>query len=450
MPCFGLDENDSCQNRFLRPGDETPSYAPTPGYFDHEDASSIECLPLDREESVDARMSPFSQTQPDRVGVRQTVEPQEVSHEQPLDCIEYPIEWRLTLNRRVVAQDTEQNLIQMPSFHWSRIQARAEKILRGKIARDRRVRADDVTVVVSVNDRSQRDLTKRFDSTDVDWSAIEKQLLMWANLHRLGKELRLKISLNFIEDSSLPSRCDKRGKSSVTKRMLADRDAQIDAEDVSGQPSVWRDVYQKMRCPGPPCRHEGQYCWQDPVGKRHYKLRTHQLRSLVKYVEKGGTLETHDDVPDSIREQLYTEENERRRKQKSHDFAHNAPGPFCPPINITVLPNQASQPLVADSIDSATYHPKISTPGLIEIPGLHDVAVEEYSDWQQSRVSRENLKDDIRKARDLALANGLDLQQIHGDQNPEFFTKQGISLGVARRFVSEIVQWAQLGTRGRE
>lgn len=78
------------------------------------------------------------------------------------------------------------------------------------------------------------------------------------------------------------------------------------------------------------------------------------------------------------------------------------------------------------------------------IPGLHAVAVEEYSNWQQSRVSREILKDDIRKARDLALANGLDLQQIHSDQDPDFFIKQGISVGVARRFISEITSWAKL------
>jgi hypothetical protein len=71
------------------------------------------------------------------------------------------------------------------------------------------------------------------------------------------------------------------------------------------------------------------------------------------------------------------------RKQKSCDFPYNAPGSFFPPINITVLPNQVSQLSVADSIDSVTYHPKISTPGLIDIPGLHNVAVEEYSDWQQ-------------------------------------------------------------------
>jgi hypothetical protein len=65
----------------------------------------------------------------------------------------------------------------------------------------------------------------------------------------------------------------------------------------------------------------------------------------------------------------------------------------------------------------------------IDIPGLHDVAVAEYSDWQQSRVSSEVLKDDIRKARDLVLANGLDLKQIHGDQDPDFFNKQGLKWG---------------------
>ena len=329
----------------------------------------------------------------------------------------------------------------MPSFHWPQIQARADRILKGKITRDRRVRPDDMTVVASVNDRSQRDLTKRFDSTDMDWTAIEKQLHMWTTLYHLGKELRLKISLNYTEDSSLPSRHDKRGKTSVTKRMLADRDALIDAEDTSGQTSVWRDVYQKMRCPGPPCRHEGLYCWQDPEGKKHYKLRTHQLRSLVKYVEQGGVLETHDDIPDSLREQLYAEENERSSRQRSH---HAPSGPLCPPINITVLPNQGSQPLLTDAVDAATCPSKIAIPDLLEIPGLHDVAVEEYSDWQQSRVSREILKGDIRKARDLALANGLDLQQIHGDQDPDFFIKQGISVGVARRFVSEIAQWAKV------
>ncbi|KAJ5642756.1 hypothetical protein N7490_006756 [Penicillium lividum] len=450
MPHSASDDGDTFQTRFVRSCDSTPSHAPTPGFFSPAWAPSVGFSSPDPEQVVDERSSPLRHIQPDNVRLEEAVEDEGgTPGEQPSDCIQYLIEWRVTLNRRVVVKDTEQDLVQMPSLHWPQIQARAYKILRDKISRDRRIRPDDTTVVVSVNDRSQRDLTKRFDSTDMDWTAIEKQLLTWACLYRQGKQLRLKISVNYIEDSIPVSRTDKRGRTSVTKRMLADRDAQLDAEDASGRPSVWREVYQMMRCPGPPCRHDGQYCWKDPVEKKHYKLRTHQLRSLVKFVEEGGILETHNDIPDSLREQLFAEDNERTTRQKTH--ANVPPGSMCPPINITVIPNQASQPVVT-GITGPNYSPASAlmapTSDLIDIPGLHDVAVEKYSKWQQSRVSRDILKDDIRKARDLALANGLDLQQIHSDQDPDFFIKQGISVGVARRFVSEIIQWAKLCATG--
>lgn len=96
---------------------------------------------------------------------------------------------------------------------------------------------------------------------------------MWGNLFCVGKELRLSISINYIKDGDLlllSKKRDKRGTTSVTQRILTEQDARFDAEYASGQPSVWRDVYRIMRCPGPPCRHEEQYCWQDPVGKTHY------------------------------------------------------------------------------------------------------------------------------------------------------------------------------------
>jgi hypothetical protein len=100
-------------------------------------------------------------------------------HQSSIHCT---IEWRVTLNNRVVAKDTEQDLALDPDLYWQDIRQKAETILRRKVARNRRVRLDDTTVVVSVNDRSQRDLTKRFEITDIDWTAIKTQLSMWETL----------------------------------------------------------------------------------------------------------------------------------------------------------------------------------------------------------------------------------------------------------------------------
>jgi hypothetical protein len=77
---------------------------------------------------------------------------------------------------------------------------------------------------------------------------------MWENLFHLGKKLRLCISINYLDsDESLPG-TNKRGHSSVTRRILNTREAEIDAENFYGQPSAWQDIYRIMRCPGSPCR----------------------------------------------------------------------------------------------------------------------------------------------------------------------------------------------------
>lgn len=45
-----------------------------------------------------------------------------------------------------------------------------------------------------------------------------------------------------------------------------------------------------------------------------------------------------------------------------------------------------------------------------------DVAVDEYTEWQRSRVSNETFRDHINKARDVTLKNCLALMQIYEDQ----------------------------------
>jgi len=79
----------------------------------------------------------------------------------------------------------------------------------------------------------------------------------------------------------------------------------------------------------------------------------------------------------------------------------------------------------------------------LDVPGFLDTAVEEYSNWQQSRVKREDQKDDIQKMCDTALEHGLDVQQLYEDQDPDFFISRGIKLGVARRFIRDFGHWVQ-------
>jgi hypothetical protein len=77
------------------------------------------------------------------------------------------------------------------------------------------------------------------------------------------------------------------------------------------------------------------------------------------------------------------------------------------------------------------------------VDGLLDVAVDEYTEWQQSRVSNETFRENINKARDVTLENCLDLMQIYEDQDPGFFVKHGVKVGAARRFVRDIGLWVK-------
>jgi hypothetical protein len=77
------------------------------------------------------------------------------------------------------------------------------------------------------------------------------------------------------------------------------------------------------------------------------------------------------------------------------------------------------------------------------VPGFLDAAVEDYSDWQKSRVRGYDQKDDIQNMCDMALEYRLDLQQLYDDQDPDFFISRGIKLGVAPRFIRDIPYWVQ-------
>ncbi|KAJ5092277.1 hypothetical protein NUU61_007147 [Penicillium alfredii] len=223
--------------------------------------------------------------------------------------------------------------------------------------------------------------------------------------------------------------------------MLDERDAQLDAEeDASGQKPIWRSVYNLMRCALSTCSF-GPYCWVDPLGKKHYQLKTHHLRRLVTHVEKGGVLEGHKDVPETVREELYMEEQQRLEKKNRKGGYTVENGLPYPPININVLPSQSSATGLDIPAAQAAADPKSLSP--LEIPGPRDEAVKEYSEWQVSNVTDDTLKAAFRQVCDVMLENGLDLEQVYKDQDPEFFIGKGIKMGIARRFVEDIRRWVE-------
>jgi hypothetical protein len=129
--------------------------------------------------------------------------------------------------------------------------------------KNRSVRSEDTNIAVSVTQPKEPDLTKRFADTSIDGAVIEKQLVAWGEFYRAGKKLRLKLSFNYVDTSQLSTTSlgrTERGFPSTTRQMLAEGALQEDAEQASsGHPSIWRKVYNIMRCPGPPCK-EGLYC----------------------------------------------------------------------------------------------------------------------------------------------------------------------------------------------
>jgi len=48
------------------------------------------------------------------------------------------------------------------------------------------------------------------------------------------------------------------------------------------------------------------------------------------------------------------------------------------------------------------------------------------------------LKVEFQKVCDMALEDGLDLEQVYKDQDPGFIVKQGVKRGTARRFIRDI------------
>lgn len=352
----------------------------------------------------------------------------EAYDEQPPTCIHYSIEWHVTYNKKRLPKDTEADLVLAPGAYWIKFfRAKLQKYVAKKLPCNANVHVEDTNITVIVRDRTVHNFIKSYDGLDIRWSEIEKQLQAWASYFQSGKALRLDITFNYVDTD--PSNDDapvvrKRGRKSATKVMLSQRARQIEAEEASGQPSIWVRIYQMMRCPGPPC-HLGPHCWQDSATKKHYRMKSHHFRRLIKDIEEGHKVEKHDDMPKHLQDQIYAEEQqhlERKRKREP------SPAGRLPPIQITnVLPG------------ASTTLPRSP----IELAGFRDVNVGAYTDWHYSQVNSEIPKTQFKLCGTRTLEEGYDLEQLHEEQNFQFLVDGGVKIGYAKRYIRDIPKWAK-------
>lgn len=138
--------------------------------------------------------------------------------------LRYLVEWKIAVNNRAITKDTEQNVVLAPAVYWRMyLQAKVEKLVDKKLPRSSYMELDNISVVASVKDRSESDLTKQFDDMNIDWSVIERAFVRWTEPFCAGKMLKVSLSFNYSNSaSSAANRGSKRG-SYATPQMLANR-----------------------------------------------------------------------------------------------------------------------------------------------------------------------------------------------------------------------------------
>ncbi|KAH7165146.1 hypothetical protein DER46DRAFT_685257 [Fusarium sp. MPI-SDFR-AT-0072] len=315
---------------------------------------------------------------------------------QPLTCVHYLIEWKLKLNNRCISKDTEPDVVLAPGTYWTKyLWSKVDKLAKKKLPLNRTFHVDDTDIAVYVNYKGEADLNTRYDGLDVDWKMIESKLQAWSYLLLDGKRLKISLSFNYIETSQSGNviACGRGGRS-ATASQLAERAIDIGEEETaSAEPAVWRKVYDFFR-------------------------------ALIEYVRLGNTIESHDDVPPDVRDLLYAEEEQSiQRKRKRRSLSTDAR-----PVNITnVMPIRAGH----SSDDNGVRTPSGSVEGspyalkYLGIPGMRDVNVNKYCIWHCSKNANTVWKIEYKKACDLTLAEGLDLEQIRLDQDAQFFIDKG-------------------------
>ncbi|KAL7925297.1 hypothetical protein ACQKWADRAFT_283585 [Trichoderma austrokoningii] len=353
-------------------------------------------------------------------------------------CFPYTVVWKLQLRKgriMTLTSDTVEDVNVPSSLFWSNtLKPELFDVVEEK-APDPQYKPDETRITISTSKRSQRDFQKRFGGLNIDWNLVENKLQSWSNQ---GNSLTVEIWFIYKEiQLDTTNKVGKTGRG-ATNKQLAARDKLIAQQEASGVRPVWKDVYEVFECSSAVCPNRGFSCWRDPSDKKHIKLDSDTMEKLVDFAEEGNKLETHDDVPERIREMIYRhkEEEETRRQLK-----RKAPDPLPTTIHICCPGHQDR-----GSADSAGNPQKAvcrAGPAGLKFPMPMDEAPKSYSDWLCSQVTNSAWQAAYRLASQITLDKGYHLGRMYEAQavDAKMLVTCGVLPGIALQFVSRVKEW---------
>jgi hypothetical protein len=192
--------------------------------------------------------------------------------------IPYNVEWKLSINHRRRAGESEPGIDVSPRNFWKH--TLQPKLVKASAKKPCQV--DDTEIVMSTTHRKTRPLTgKNCNVTTIT----------------------ITFFYTYVGTSKPP-------KGSATTNQLGEIQARIGDGPVLSQGACIRKAFALMRCPGPPCR-KGGHCW---IHGKHHPLHPHhvRLKILADHLQAGKPLNGYDDVPETFRRLVLDDEREER------------------------------------------------------------------------------------------------------------------------------------------
>jgi hypothetical protein len=177
---------------------------------------------------------PRSRPQTEKLALLQwsELDPAKVYDDSPSIYLRVTIGWKVTLNGKPFHQNTEQDVVLALASSWDLIlQPKVEKFVTIKRSQRRNMILQGTKVVVSVTQRSEPKLIMQYGNDEnIDWLAIENNLVKWREFFRVAKKLRVDLSISYDDrdgagrqsSAGSSNAVDKRSTRSSTRQMLAD------------------------------------------------------------------------------------------------------------------------------------------------------------------------------------------------------------------------------------